>query len=91
VLDPIQQLTVPGLDAAQALHDHPEVERHHQRDQRLRRQPDDKLTARLLERLRQHRPPLGIHPREALGDVRVVPGQRLQLQPDLLVADILAH
>ena len=42
------------------------------------------------ERLGQHRAPLGVHAREALAQVRIVPGERLQLEPDLLVGDVLA-
>ena len=47
--------------------------------------------ARLCERLGQHGAPLGVHAREALAQLGVVPGQRLQLEPDLLVGDVLAH
>ena len=80
-----------GLDPAEALDDDPDVERHHERDERLERHVDPELAVRLLERLGQHGAPFGIDAREALAQLRLVPGERLQLEPDLLVGDVLAH
>ena len=78
---------VPGLDAAEPLDDDPQVERHHERDERLERHLDAELAMRLLECLGEHRAPLGVHAREALAQVGLVPRERLQLEPDLLVGD----
>ena len=80
-----------GVDAAEALDDDPDVERHHERDERLERHLDPELAVRLGERLGEHGAPLGVHAREALAQPGVVPGERLQLEPDLLVGDVLAH
>ena len=81
---------VPRVDAAQALDDDAEVEGHHERDERLERQLDPQLAMRRFERLGQHDSPLRVHAREALAEIVVVPGERLQLEPHLLVRDVLA-
>ena len=78
------------VDAAEALDDDPEVERHHERDERVERHLDPARGA-ALERLGEHGAPLGVDVREALAQLRVVPGQRLQLEPDLLVRGVLAQ
>ena len=49
------------------------------------------LAMRLFERLREDGAPLGIHEREPSSQVGVVPGERLELEPDLLVGEVLAH
>jgi hypothetical protein len=65
------------------------VERHHEADPRLERDPRTVEPVPLdgrLERLEQHLPPLGVDARHALADVGPVPPQRLQLEPDLRIA-----
>ena len=51
---------------------------------------DAELAMRLGECVAQDAPPLGVHAREAFPQPVVVPRQRGQLHPDLLVADVLA-
>ena len=66
-----------------------QVEGVDQRDPRLERKAlavEPVLVDGARERLGEHGPPLGAHPRHALADVGPVPAQRLQLEPDLRVA-----
>ena len=87
----VEQLGVPGLDVPEPLDDDPDVERHDERDERVERHLDAELAMRLLEGLGEHRAPLPVHAREALAQVRLVPRERLELEPDLLVGDVFAH
>ena len=52
---------------------------------------EPELVADGREGLGQDGAPLRVHPREPLAELGPVPGQRLQLEPDLLVGTILAR
>ena len=81
----VEQRGLAGLDPRQSLEDDPLVEGDHERDQRVQRHLDAVALVRLGERLGQHGAPFGVHVRDALAQLRAVPGERLQLEPDLLV------
>src|SRR5262245_33090706 len=88
-VDPLEELGVTSFDPAQALDDDPEVERHHKRDQRLEGDLEPKLAVRRRKRLGQHRSPFLVDACEARAQRLVVPGERLELEPRLLVRDVL--
>ena len=81
---------MPGLDAAQPLHDDPLLNVITSETSASSGISMPELTMRLLEGLGEHRAPLGVHARELLAQFRLIPGERLQLEPDLLVGDVLA-
>ena len=57
---------MPGVDPAEALDHDPDVERHHERDERAEREREPELAMAAPERLREDRAPLGVYPGEAL-------------------------
>ncbi len=69
----------------------PLVERVHERDQRLERQLEPELLADGSEGLAEDGAPLGVHPCERLVQLGPVPGECLQLEPDLLVRQVLVE
>ena len=71
-----------GVDPAEALDDHPDVERDHERDERLERDLEPELAMRLGERLGQNGAPLAVYSGEPLAQVlrrsRRAPGSSSQ-------------
>jgi hypothetical protein len=80
---------VAGCDAGQSLHDDPEVERDHQGDESVERHVDSELFTWCCERFRQHGSPLCVDRLQSITQVGTVPRERLELEPDLLVTDVL--
>ena len=90
-VDPLEQLPVAGLDSRKPLEHDSLVEGDDQRDERFERHLDPVVLAWRGEGLCQNRPPLGVHPVDALLQLGPVPGERLELVPDLLVGSVFAH
>ena len=84
-VDPVQELGVAVLEPPQPFEDDPLVEGDHERDERVERHRDPVLLARLRERLGEDRAPFVVNASDALLELGPVPGERLQLVPDLLV------
>jgi hypothetical protein len=82
---------VTRFDVAEPLDHDSDVERHHERDERLEWHLDPELTMWLFESLCEHGAPLGIHDCEPPAELGVVPRERLQLEPDLFVRGVLAQ
>ena len=68
---------MPCFDSAQPFDHDADVERHHERDERLGRHVDPQLAPRLFEGRREDSPPLFVHARETLPKLWTVPGERL--------------
>ena len=81
---------MPGLDTAEAFDNQSHVEGHDQRHQGVERDGDPEFPVWRLERCGKYRPPFVVDPRQPLAKVRIVPSERLQLEPDLLVAEVLS-
>ena len=83
----------PGAPARfrQPVEHDPLVERVDERDQRLERDVEPELGADGRKGLAQDGTPLRVYPHEPLAELGPVPGQGLQLEPDLLVRTILVE
>src|SRR6266508_2394410 len=87
-VDPLEEPLVASRDPGEPLENDSLVEGHHERDERVEGHLDPVAFRRLGERLRENRPPLVVDAREWLAQLRPVPGERLQLEPALLVGHV---
>ena len=79
------------LDSGQPVEHDPLVERVDERNQRLERHVECELVADGRKGFAQDGTPLRVHVHEPLAELGPVPGQGLQLEPDLLVRTILVE
>ena len=79
------------LDPGEPFEHDPFVEGVDEGDERPEWDVDAESLAHGRERLRQHRLPLGVHPCKPLLQLWTIPGERLQLEPDLLIRKVLVE